>query len=120
MKLSQYFNIQGIKKIFSIFHNRNLIKPHLRIKSVLDIDINALYNNHNIRYVIFDKDNTLNLPNQLEFSSEYKNKLNEFKMKFNKKNIGIISNTVGSKDDKQYKSVYNHPIFPFQLCYHLH
>jgi len=103
MNFSQYFNVQGIKKIFKVIWNKDLIKPSIKANSVLDIDPNKLFNTHNIRWVIFDMDNTLNLPNKLDFSEDYINKLNEFKSIFTKENIAIISNTAGSSDDKNYK-----------------
>ena len=96
---SQYFNFSGILKVTKIIINRQLVRPSLKVNSVLDIDVKELRNRHNIKYVIFDKDNTLNLPHKMIFTKKIIEKINEFKEEFSPSNIAVISNTIGSSDD---------------------
>ena len=98
----QYFNWQGIRMFWTtLLFNRRAFIPHVRAHSVADIDYRKLHA-AGIRYVIFDKDNTLTEP----YSHAYFNErvrhaiLEECKGAFGIKNIAMLSNSVGSKDDK--------------------
>ena len=57
-----------------------------------------------VKYVIFDKDNTLTLP----YINKYYNSKIEMKVKesidiYGFENVAILSNSVGSSDDKNYE-----------------
>lgn len=67
IKLGQYFNTAGIR-VFgrALFKNRALFVPHLRVPSVAHINYHNLYHKAGIRYLVFDKDNTLTLPYERE------------------------------------------------------
>lgn len=68
-KSGQYFNLQAIKLLLiSLLTNRKLFNPHVRAKSVKNIDYKKLRES-GIRYVIFDKDNTLTLPYDKQYYS---------------------------------------------------
>ena len=65
--LGQYFNPQGLKTFtWTLLFHRNYFTPHLRLKSVAGINYKALHSS-GIKYIVFDKDNTLTLP----YSNEY-------------------------------------------------
>jgi phosphatidylglycerophosphatase GEP4 len=99
-KLGQYFNIDGIifglKWLFKI----RKIKPDMHVKIFDEICLENL--DKNIKYIVFDKDNTITIPHEFEISIEIKQKLNEFQRFYGVENLAIISNSAGSNDDKGY------------------
>ena len=103
MRLTQYFNIEGILNSTKIFRNKNLIRPGLKVNSINDLDLNWLINDQKIKCIIFDKDNTLTNPNCNKFPSNIQSKLDEFKTVFGREKLAIISNTAGSKNDLNYE-----------------
>ena len=66
----QYFNYQGIRSFWSaLIFNRRAFIPHVRVHSVADINY-ARLRGMGIRYVVFDKDNTLTEPYVRDFFNE--------------------------------------------------
>lgn len=53
--------------------------------------------------MVFDKDNTLTDPYKMDLNPIVDQGLNECKEVFGVKNIAILSNSVGSSDDVEYK-----------------
>ena len=53
-----------------------------------------------IRYLIFDKDNTLTLPYERDIHPSVADVVPKLKKAFGSENIAILSNSVGSKEDK--------------------
>jgi phosphatidylglycerophosphatase GEP4 len=103
-KLGQYFNIEAMKLAFNFITNPKSLKPDIICKSIVDINLTELRDKHNIKYIIFDKDNTLTKPYEINYPTEdFKNKIDEFKSIFGENNIALISNSCGSQDDKDYK-----------------
>jgi len=103
-QLGQYFNIDGILFNLKYLFSLNSIKPDLYFKSIVKINLNELKNQHSIKYVVFDKDNTLTLPHQNIFGNEkIKDKIEDFKNVFGQNNLAILSNSAGSKDDLNFK-----------------
>ena len=99
-KLGQYINFNAIKLFLEYLSNYNSIKPDLIYKNFLDIDPKELKDKYKVKYVIFDKDNTLTIPYENTFPNDlYMNKIKQFQNIFEKHNIAIISNTCGSSDD---------------------
>ena len=69
MVLGQYLNIEGTKMFWStLMHNRRNFVPHLKIKSIRNVDWKKL-NEWGIKYLIFDKDNTLTRPYERNYFS---------------------------------------------------
>ena len=56
-----------------------------------------------IRYLIFDKDNTLTLPYERDLHPSVAEVVPRLKNVFGSQNIAILSNSVGSKEDKDGK-----------------
>lgn len=67
IKWGQYLNTAGIK-VFSraLFKSRALFVPHLTVKTIANVNFQTLYTIGGIRYLVFDKDNTLTLPYERE------------------------------------------------------
>lgn len=103
-QIGQYFNIDGILFNLKYLFNLNCIKPDLYYKSIIEINLNELKNKNKIKYVVFDKDNTLTLPHQNVYGNEkIRDKIEDFKIIFGKHNLAVLSNSAGSKDDINYK-----------------
>jgi phosphatidylglycerophosphatase GEP4 len=99
-KFGQYFNIDGILLSFKYLFKLKLLKPNIYCRSLIDVDLDVLKKN-NIKFIVFDKDNTLTLPHKTEFANkDIQNKVSEFKIKFGEENLCVVSNSAGSKDDK--------------------
>jgi phosphatidylglycerophosphatase GEP4 len=104
MKIGQYFNIDGIKLSIKYLLKLNKIKPDLSLQSVTDLNPKNLKNTFKVKYIVFDKDNTLTLPHKTKFANdEIELKLREFQKVFGNNNISILSNSAGSRDDKEYR-----------------
>ena len=104
MVLGQYFNWQGIKIFWStLLLNRAFFVPHVRAQTPALINYKKLHES-GIRHIVFDKDNTLTAPYVREyFSSDIEDAiLKECKEVFGEANVAIISNSAGSKDDKDH------------------
>jgi len=100
----QYFNYQGIKMFWSsLIFKRQAFVPHVRAHSVAHINYAKLHG-LGVRYIVFDKDNTLTAPySRTYFNKEIENAmLNNCKAAFGIKNMAVLSNSVGSKDDPDY------------------
>lgn len=105
-KLGQFFNLDGImfnlKYLFTFSINK--IHPNIRAKSICELNLTKLNKEYNVKYVVFDKDNTLTLPHKKELANNHiKDKIKEFKRVFGEDNIAILSNSAGSRDDIDYK-----------------
>ena len=63
--LGQYLNTAGIKMTLNtLLLNHQLMVPHLKISSIANIKYDRLHS-LGIKYLVFDKDNTITLPYQL-------------------------------------------------------
>lgn len=102
--MGQYFNWQGIRLFWStLLFNRRAFIPHVRAKSVDQIDFKKLHG-LGLRYIVFDKDNTLTEPYARTFFNGNIESaiLKECKVAFGAANVAVLSNSVGSKDDPGY------------------
>ena len=81
------------------FHRRNMV-PHVHIASVAQLHYQNLHS-FGIKYLVFDKDNTLTLPYKPHyFTPQIQAAILEDCIKvFAQENVAILSNSVGSKDD---------------------
>lgn len=96
-KIRQYFNFSGINLIITNILKRT--KPTL-INDISQINEQFLIN-HKIKLVFIDKDNTITLPYENKFANENVEnivRLMQNNLGFN--NVIIISNSIGSNDDK--------------------
>lgn len=110
----QSINIHAVRSFFNIFTSPKLIKP-----TYVDdfTSINKIIEKHNesneipIKYIVFDKDNTLTLPYDLSDTCISKHTLIAQELELCRKihgesNVAILSNSLGSSDDApDYKLV---------------
>ena len=98
-KFGQYFNFQGLKFALWGMTHPVVYKPHYSVKDISEIDWSALKSN-GIKYVVFDKDNTLTIPYESKFYPDIQSSIDECKSVYDYNNIVILSNSAGSKDDR--------------------
>lgn len=103
---SELINIQGVVKTFKYLLNLKQLKPDIRVKHIRDLDLNKLKQDNNIKYIVFDKDNTIALHKSNEIpNEEMKQILTNFSNIFGADNIAILSNTAGSANDKNFSDL---------------
>jgi len=102
--VGQYFNIDGIIFNLKYLFKLHTIKPDIQANSINDLNLSELKTFNNIKYIVFDKDNTLTLPHKNKLANEeIQEKILEFKKIFGNEKIAILSNSAGSRDDREYK-----------------
>jgi phosphatidylglycerophosphatase GEP4 len=94
----QSFNIRGIQGLFLCFSNPKLLLPSQQVKNITQINYKSLSSKY--KSIIFDKDNTLTKPYNLKLHNGFIKTWSEIKSEFKPENILIVSNSVGTKDDK--------------------
>lgn len=100
MMNKQSFNSPAITVFLTrVLRNPTLLVPDLVVKNVSSINWNELHDDHGIRYVVFDKDNTITAPYVDEIHPEVKESVQNCLQKFGRKNTVIFSNSAGTPDD---------------------
>ena len=101
--MSQSFNPEGIKFFWHIVSSgKSLAIPHFYVKDINSIDPRRL-KYYGIEGVIFDKDNTLTAPYENQIHPAVRAAFSRFQSVFGDE-IVIMSNSVGTKDDKNYEA----------------
>ena len=104
IKVGQYFNTAGVR-VFgrAIFKNRALFVPQLRVRSIAKVNFQGLRDYAGVKYLVFDKDNTLTVPYDRSLHDSIKKEFARCKEINGPQNMAILSNSVGSKEDKGHK-----------------
>lgn len=77
-KVGQYINFEGILFTMRCLLKPQLFKPHYQVSWIADINFAALKHNQ-IKYIVFDKDNTLTIPYEKQFHHSIKTSIQECK-----------------------------------------
>lgn len=101
--LKQFINLSAIKQLHRVFLHPSLLVPTIHVNSINDIDITSLKHDHQVKFIVFDKDNTLSYAYDDHIHPSLVNKVNEIKQQFHPQHIAIISNSVGTNDDYQHQ-----------------
>lgn len=103
---SELINLQGVAKTLKYLINIKQLKPDIKLKHLRDLNLNRLKTENKIKYIVFDKDNTIALHKSNEIpNQEMKEILNNFFDVFGKDNVAILSNTAGSANDKDFSDL---------------
>jgi phosphatidylglycerophosphatase GEP4 len=94
----QSWNLQGIKGFFGSLLTPSLFLPHMVIPNISHLNIQQLQQK-GIKFLVFDKDNTLTRPYELEIFPPFKERWAEILGAFGPQNVVIVSNSAGTKDD---------------------
>jgi phosphatidylglycerophosphatase GEP4 len=97
-RMGQSFNTSGVFGFFQTLLKPSHFIPSLVVKDIRQIPFENLRKTH--KAIIFDKDNTLTAPYSLSIYPEFKSTWHTILKTFGSENILIVSNSVGTKDDK--------------------
>lgn len=97
----QSINIPALRGLVSLVKHPSLMVPHVHLTKLSDIDIHTLKKS-GIKYVVFDKDNTLTYTYKDTLHPSLHSIMEAFKTEFTSDGIAILSNSVGSSDDIDY------------------
>ncbi len=96
----QFLNIPAILASLKAFISPSLLIPHISITHLSQLNLTELQK-RGVRYIVFDKDNTLCLPFEKDIHPSLHEKIAEVKAKFPGR-AAILSNSIGSSDDVNY------------------
>ena len=100
VKWGQYLNLAGVKYFGrTLLRNRGAFVPHLRCRSIAQVNFEVLRQNRGVKYLVFDKDNTLTLPYERELHPSVSSTVDRLKELYGPEKIAILSNSVGSGED---------------------
>jgi phosphatidylglycerophosphatase GEP4 len=96
--MGQSWNLQGIKGFFGSLLTPSLFLPHMVVPNISHLNIQHLQQK-GIKLLVFDKDNTLTRPYDLEIFPPFQQRWEEVLDAFGPQNVVIVSNSAGTKDD---------------------
>jgi len=96
--LKQAFNVPALRQLGLALRNPHLLVPTYNVRSISDLDPAALKSS-GVRYIVFDKDNTLATPYANELHPSLAKAMSAFRSNYQNKNMAILSNSAGCKDD---------------------
>lgn len=99
--LNQAINVAAIRYIGVCIANPRVLLPKQHLPSVSRIDFQHLHD-IGIRYIIFDKDNTLTLAYKDEYHPSIVHSIASVRNIFAGKGLAILSNSIGTPDDKLF------------------
>ena len=74
-------------------------KPHYRVARLNDLSFRNLHRN-GIRYVVFDKDNTITEPYAKNLHFSVQKAVDDCMNTFGKESVAVLSNSIGSAADQ--------------------
>lgn len=98
----QSINTKALLTLASILRRPSLLSPHVSVANVSQINYGALAEN-GIAAIVYDKDNTLTAPYDLNIHRAAENGLKEAIRVFGRENVAILSNSAGTRDDRDYR-----------------
>jgi phosphatidylglycerophosphatase GEP4 len=100
----QSLNVAALRQLGRTLREPSLLVPRISVKSASDLDMRRLKEEHGIRCVVFDKDQTLSLTYVDSLHSTAVRAVESSKLEFGPSGVAILSNSVGSSDDEGYQS----------------
>ena len=99
----QALNTKAILTLASLFKRPGLAVPHVSVSNVSSIDFEALQRYAGIQAIVYDKDNTLTAPYDLDLHPAAVDGLEQSIQVFGKDKVAILSNSAGTLDDPHYQ-----------------
>lgn len=101
----QSLNLDALKvSVRSFLWQPSLLIPQISTKTVNTLDFNQLHKN-GIKYLIFDKDNTLTAPYSNVIDPQIELSLKSISHLYPKENIIVVSNSLGTSDFKEQNTI---------------
>jgi len=99
----QSINTKALLTLASVARRPYLASPHIHVATISDVNYQSMRDHCGIKAVIFDKDNTLTAPYANEIHVRAALGLKNALDVFGHDNVAILSNSAGTKDDKDYE-----------------
>ncbi len=100
--MAQWFNLDAMLYYpYARFVKPSVVMPHFSVPDIRSINPHALYD-AGFKGVVFDKDNTLTRPYVLEIYEPLQKTFDSFRDVFGIERLCIMSNSAGTRDDKDY------------------
>ena len=116
--LRQTITLPGLVHSLKLFHSPQLFLPRLSCP-LNDINLEFL-KNEGVKYIVFDKDNTLSVCYGHHIHESLRPKIDELKTFFPSR-IAILSNSVGSCDDVGFRdAIETERSFNIPVIRHIH
>lgn len=100
--LQQSVNLDGITKTFQYLTRPQFLIPDIELDNLNQLDIRVL-RSKGIKCIVFDKDNTLTHTYKDEIHPSIRAVVDTIKLEFTADCVAILSNSVGSCDDKDFR-----------------
>lgn len=99
----QSINTKALLTLASVIRRPFLAAPHLHVPTISDVNYQSMKDHCGIKAIMFDKDNTLTAPYANEIHEKAALGLKNAIDVFGLDNVAILSNSAGTKDDKDYE-----------------
>lgn len=99
----QSINTKALLTLASVIRRPFLASPHVHVPTISDVNYQSMKDHCGIKAIIFDKDNTLTAPYATEIHELAAVGLRNALEVFGHDNVAILSNSAGTKDDKNYE-----------------
>lgn len=99
----QSLNTKALATLAYVLRHPTVLVPHVSVANVSELNYKAMKEHAGIRAIVFDKDNTLTAPYGRTVHEDASKGLETAKKIFGPKNVAIMSNSAGTKDDPGYE-----------------
>lgn len=99
----QSINTKALLTLASVVRRPYLASPHIHVQTISEVNYQSMRDHCGIKAVIFDKDNTLTAPYDIEVHERAALGLSRALDVFGRDNVAILSNSAGTKDDNDYE-----------------
>ncbi len=99
----QSINTKALLTLASVVRRPYLASPHVHVPTISDVNYQSMRDNCGIKAIIFDKDNTITAPYETTVHERAAIGLQNALDVFGHENVAILSNSAGTKDDKDYE-----------------
>lgn len=99
----QSINTKALLTLASVVRRPYIAAPHVHVPTISQVDYQSMRDHCGIKAVVFDKDNTLTAPYATEIHEKAAAGLKNALDVFGHDNVAILSNSAGTKDDKDYE-----------------
>lgn len=99
----QSINTKALLTLASVVRRPYLASPHVHVPTISDVNYQSMRDHCGIKAIIFDKDNTITAPYETTVHERAAIGLQNALDVFGHDNVAILSNSAGTKDDKDYE-----------------
>eukprot|EP01083_Nonionella_stella_P082030 226360_1 len=99
----QSINTKALLTLASVVRRPYIAAPHVHVPTISDVNYQSMRDHCGIKAILFDKDNTITAPYENTIHERAAVGLQNALDVFGHENVAILSNSAGTKDDKDYE-----------------